>query len=207
MSELNAPVSRSLRVLIGGTTASVGLAIALGWVIAREIAQRRNVEALQSAAALLDSERRGALAIDAAELGTWRWDLATDEFSGCDRFRMLLGLPSVDSGGMTGSAAEVFAAIEPSHRQILSSFGTSCLESGKSSSVEFPVQAQDRGTHWLRAAGRAEGQPAQRHVIHGVLADIDSSSARKQSDRICFDVSRRLRKRSSAGFHASCTTR
>ena len=173
VSELNAPVARSLRVLIGGTAASVGLAIVLGWVIAREIAQRRNVEALQSAAALLDSERRGALAIDAAELGTWRWDLATDEFSGCDRFRRLLGLPGADSGVTTGSAAEVFAVIEPSHRPVLSLFGTSCLESGKSSSVEFPVQTQDRGTHWLRAAGRAEGQPDQRHVIHGVLADID----------------------------------
>ena len=173
VSELNAPVARSLRVLIGGTAASVGLAIVLGWVIAREIAQRRNVEALQSAAALLDSERRGALAIDAAELGTWRWDLATDEFSGCDRFRRLLGLPGADSGVTTGSAAEVFAVVEPSHRPVLSLFGTSCLESGKSSSVEFPVQTQDRGTHWLRAAGRAEGQPDQRHVIHGVLADID----------------------------------
>ncbi len=176
VSELNAPVSRSLRVLIGGTAASVGLAIALGWVIAREIAQRRNVEALQSAAALLDSERRGALAIDAAELGTWRWDLATDEFSGCSRFRMLLGLASHNLGEAevtTGSAAEVFAVIEPSHRPILALFGTSCLESGKSSSVEFPVQTSGGGTHWLRAAGRAEGQPDQRHVIHGVLADID----------------------------------
>ena len=51
VSELNAPVSRSLRLLFGGTAASVGLAIALGLVIAREIAQRRRLEALQSAAA------------------------------------------------------------------------------------------------------------------------------------------------------------
>ncbi len=43
---------------------------------------------------------------------------------------------------------------EPSHRPALSQFGTSCLESGKSSSVEFPIQTQDRGTYWLRAAGR-----------------------------------------------------
>jgi hypothetical protein len=85
VSELNAPVSRSLRLLFGGTAASVGLAIALGLVIAREIAQRRRMEALQSAAALLDAEKRGALAIDAAELGTWRWDLSANEFRGCGR--------------------------------------------------------------------------------------------------------------------------
>ena len=99
VSELNAPVSRSLRLLFGGTAASVGLAIALGLVIAREIAQRRRMEALQSAAALLDSEKRGALAIDAAELGTWRWDLSANEFSGCGRFCALLGLPGAPIGG------------------------------------------------------------------------------------------------------------
>ena len=98
VAELNAPVSRSLRLLFGGTAASVGLAIALGLVIAREIAQRRRMEALESAAALLDSEKRGALAIDAAELGTWRWDLHANEFSGCSRFCELLGLPSARLG-------------------------------------------------------------------------------------------------------------
>ncbi|ANW04163.1 ATP-binding protein [Bradyrhizobium icense] len=173
VAELNAPVSRSLQLLVGGTAASVGLAIALGLVIAREIAQRRRMEALQSAAALLDSEKRGALAIDAAELGTWRWDLTANEFSGCNRFGALLGLPSARSGETRWSADRIFALLDPPHRAALASFGGACLESGKSGSVEFPVQSDDRGEYWLRAAGRAEGPPNRRHVIHGVLADID----------------------------------
>lgn len=173
VTELNAPVSRSLRLLFGGTLASVGLAIALGLVIAREIAQRRRLEALQSAAALLDSEKRGALAIDAAELGTWRWDLSAHEFSGCNRFCALLGLPGARSGESRWPADRIFALVEPPHRAALASFATECLDSGRSSSVEFPVQSHDRGEYWLRAAGRAEGPPNRRHVIHGVLADID----------------------------------
>ncbi|UPJ51319.1 histidine kinase [Bradyrhizobium sp. 200] len=173
VAELNAPVSRSLQLLVAGTAASVGLAIALGLVIAREIAQRRRLEALQSAAALLDSEKRGALAIDAAELGTWRWDLTANEFSGCNRFGALLGLPGARSGETRWSADRIFALLEPPHRAALASFGGACLDSGRSSSVEFPVQSDDRGEYWLRAAGRAEGPPNRRHVIHGVLADID----------------------------------
>jgi two-component system, NarL family, sensor histidine kinase UhpB len=173
VSELNAPVSRSLRLLFAGTTASVGLAIALGLVIAREIAQRRRMEALQSAAALLDSEKRGALAIDAAELGTWRWDMAANEFSGCNRFCALLGLPSSPSGEASWSADRIIAQIEPSHRAAVASFGATCLESGKSGSVEFLIQSDDRGEYWLRAAGRAEGPSSRSQVIHGVLADID----------------------------------
>jgi signal transduction histidine kinase len=173
VAELNAPVSRSLQLLFAGTAASVGLAIALGLVIAREIAQRRRMEALESAAALLDSEKRGALAIDAAELGTWRWDLTANEFSGCNRFGALLGLPGTRSGETRWSADRIFALLEPPHRAALASFGGACLESGKSGNVEFPVQSDDRGEYWLRAAGRAEGPPNRRHVIHGVLADID----------------------------------
>jgi signal transduction histidine kinase len=173
VSELNAPVSRSLRLLVGGTAVSVGLAIALGLVIGREIAQRRRLEALQSAAALLDSEKRGALAIDAAELGTWRWDLSANEFSGCSRFCALLGLAAPRSGEARWSADRIFALLEPPHRATLTSFATDCIESGRSGSVEFPVQSDDGGEHWLRAAGRAEGPPSRRHVIHGVLADID----------------------------------
>jgi two-component system, NarL family, sensor histidine kinase UhpB len=173
LAELNAPVSRSLRLLFGGTAASVGLAIALGLVIAREIARRRRMEALESAAALLDSEKRGALAIDAAELGTWRWDLHVNEFSGCGRFCALLGLSSGRSGETNWPAEQIFAALDPSHRATLASFGAACLESGKSSSVAFQIQSDDRGKYWLRAAGRAEGSPNHRHIIHGVLADID----------------------------------
>jgi len=173
VAELNAPVSRSLRLLFAGTAASVGLGIALGLVIAREIAQRRRMEALQSAAALLDSEKRGALAIDAAELGTWRWDMHANEFSGCSRFCALMGLPSARSGETKWPADKIFAVVEPSHRSALASFGYACLESGKSSSIEFPIQSDDRGEYWLRAAGRAEGPPNRRHLIHGVLADID----------------------------------
>jgi len=173
VAELNAPVSRSLRLLFGGTAASVGLAIALGLVIGREIAQRRRMEALQSAAALLDSEKRGALAIDAAELGTWRWDLSANEFSGCSRFCALLGLAGARSGETRWSADRIFALIEPTHRPALASFATDCIEGGRSNSVEFPIQSEDRGEYWLRAAGRAEGPPHRRHVIHGVLADID----------------------------------
>lgn len=173
VSELNAPVSRSLRLLFSGTAASVGLAIALGLVIAREIAQRRRMESLQSAAALLDSEKRGALAVDAAELGTWRWDLSANEFTGCSRFCSLLGLAAARSGETRFPAERIFAQVESPHRAALTSFATECLESGRSGSVEFLVQSDDRGEYWLRAAGRAEGPPSRRHVINGVLADID----------------------------------
>jgi signal transduction histidine kinase len=173
LAELDAPVARSLRLLIAGTAASLALAIALGLMIARAISQLRRVEAVQSAAALLDSENRGMLAVDAAELGTWRWDLIAHEFSGCNRFSTLIGLSGSGSGKTTWPEESVFSLIEPSHRSTLLSFASACLESGRSGSVEFPVRSQGHDDHWLRAAGRVDGRPGHQRVIHGVLADID----------------------------------
>ena len=173
VSQLNAPVSRSLRLLFGGTAASVGLAIALGLVIAREIAQRRRMEALQSAAALLDSEKRGALAIDAAELGTWRWIYPQTNLAAVVAFARFWAWQARDRGKRDGRQTGFSQWSNRRTASALASFATDCLESGKSSSVEFPVQSDDRGEYWLRAAGRAEGPPNRRHVIYGVLADID----------------------------------
>ena len=118
LAELNAPVSRSLRLLFGGTAASVGLAIALGLVIAREIARRRRMEALESAAALLDSEKRGALAIDAAELGTWRWDLHAKSSAVVVAFAPCWDYRVPDQGKRNFPADEIFA-----HRRALASLG------------------------------------------------------------------------------------
>src|ERR1044072_6840908 len=72
----------------------------------------------------VDSEERGALAIDAAELGTWSWDLSANEFSGCNRFRTLLGLAGARSGETRSSADRILALVEPAHRAALVSFTT-----------------------------------------------------------------------------------
>ncbi len=208
VAELNAPVSRSLQLLVAGTAASVGSLSRLDWVIAREIAQRRRMEALESAAALLDSEKRGALAIDAAELGTWRWDLTANEFSGCNRFGALLGLPGARSGETRWSADRIFALLEPPHRAALASFGGAGLESGKSGKRGISGSIR-RSRRVLAACGRKGGRSAQ-------PASCDSRRAGRhrypqaRGDRsvlICFVGWLRPRKRSSAGFRANCTIR
>lgn len=104
---------------------------------------------------LLDSERRGELAVDAAELGTWRWDLSASEFSGYGRFCALLGLEGAPTGETRSSADRIFALVEPLHCAALASSATECLQRGRSNSVGFPVQSDDRGESWLRAARTA----------------------------------------------------
>jgi hypothetical protein len=71
---LNAPVSRSYLVLAGGSVLSIGLGLALVALVGRDMAQRRAGEQARFALALRSSEEQGAVAAEAAELGTLRWD-------------------------------------------------------------------------------------------------------------------------------------
>ena len=93
---LDAPVSRSLGVLALGGFASLGLAAGLALLTARDLSQRRRDDAMRSQLELLASEERGQVAVDAAELGAWRWNSAADALTGSERFKRMLGLDQAD---------------------------------------------------------------------------------------------------------------
>jgi signal transduction histidine kinase len=172
---LNAPVSRSLVIVAVGGIASLLLGATVAFLTARDIAQRRNDEETRAALALRVSEERGAVAVEAAELGTWRWDGRKGTVTGSDRSRALLGLPpSSRAGDEAVWATESFlGAIEDDDRPDVHAAIRRCLENGTAVDVDFRVHRDGR-SRWLRAIGRVpqiDGAPRQ--VIHGVIVDID----------------------------------
>ena len=92
-SDLEPPVRRALVAVAVGVTGSLVLAVVLAGVMARRFKQRRSEERRRAAAALRMSEDRGRLAVEAAGLGTWLWDVRQDRLTGSERFRSLMHLP------------------------------------------------------------------------------------------------------------------
>ena len=185
---LDEPVSRSIGFLFGGAAGSVALAIGLGLLIARDVAQRRADEALRAAVALDASERRLAVAVDAAELGTWRWDLQTETIVGSARFQRLVGLP--DRGMSTWRSDDFVDRVHPSDRDGLRGAVRSAVEQGRPLDVEFRI-LRPEGTHcWVRLFGRVERADGEDgRVLHGVVADVDAEK-RAAAERA--DLLRRL---------------
>ena len=138
---LNGPVRRSLYILSVGIAASLGLAGLLASLVARDIAHRRREEGFVTAAAIRASEERAAIAIDAAELGTWRWEIQGNEVVGSERCRALLDLPETSRGGREWRwpAAEFLAHVHPADRTKVSEAVRDCLENHKLMDVEFRV--------------------------------------------------------------------
>jgi signal transduction histidine kinase len=186
---LDAPVSRSFGLLLAGGLASVALAIGLGLLIAREVALRRANENMLSALALKASEQRRALAVDAAQLGTWRWDIRTNELTGSYRFRSLLGF-RLTPPQATWSFDRILDHVHPDDRVNFMEFAKHCVDSANSVMLDFRSLDEDGAESWRRIVGRGEQSGVRdAGVIHGVLADI---AGQKQAEIERAQLLRRL---------------
>ncbi|HEX2555090.1 MAG TPA: ATP-binding protein [Microvirga sp.] len=191
-ASLNRPVLRSLIGLVAGGVASLALAGGLALLIARDVAQRRREEDLRAALALSVSEDRGAVAVEAADLGTWHWDADRHEVRGSDRVRALLGLEPGQPGlpEATWPTARILAAVHPEDWTPLRAALKRCLLEDAPLDAEFRVVRSDRSVRWVRATGRLprSGAPPAR-TLHGVLADIQP---RKQAEAAHRDLLKSL---------------
>ncbi|MDX2205288.1 MAG: histidine kinase [Hyphomicrobiaceae bacterium] len=196
---LNAPVAASLGFLAAAGLASVVLAIVLVHYTGRDLAQRRQAEAANAALALRMSEAHRALAVEAADLGTWRWDARKGAMSGSERVRALLGLPvTVTDGGHLQWPLEAFvSSMHPADRACFAAALQACGDRGDPINLELRLVQPAGLTRWVKVRGRLPPPGsteqallyANSQVVHGVISDIQS---RKQAEAERLDLLRRL---------------
>ncbi len=185
---LQGPVRRSLALL--GLAGSLGLALsaALVSLVAKDLRQRREDVAARATRALHASEQGRVLALEAAELGTWWWEAASDRFGACPRARALLGLPDgEDDAPLAWSRAMLH--VPEADRAGLRTAAASCLRGGAGFSVEFRVARPEEGAGWVRAVGRTQRSEGQAPRLQGVLSD---TTAGKRAELERLDLRRRL---------------
>ena len=134
----------------------------------------RRVE--RSLAALRENEERLRLALDAAQMGTWEWDVATGAVTRTGRTESLLGLAP---GGFGGTVDAFRAAVHPDDRAAVErAIGEALVGEPSTYQTEFRVSTDP--PHWLEGRGHvyrnAAGEPV---LMRGTVADI---TARKRSE-------------------------
>lgn len=132
----------------------------------QQIAERQRTES-----ALRASQDQLRVALDAARMGVWEWELPSGEVRWSERAAALFGMALQQ---FDGSADTVMRMVHPDDRQRVRAVVDDCIE-GRTQDffAEYRVVRQDGKVRWLEARGRLchseTGQPVR---LAGLTTDV-----------------------------------
>lgn len=135
------------------------------------------VESLPNGSGAYRDDHDFRLALEAADVGAWRWDAAAAVLYTSDAARRLLDL----DGSPTAYAA-FLAHIHPDDRPTIERSMRACVDRDEAYDVDFRTSLSAVPGRWLRMRGRAYGPPGNRSEIHGVLIDVARRKAAEEAN-------------------------
>ena len=148
------------------------------------------------------------LALDAGDLGTWRWDIATGAVTWDERLERLFGL---EPGTFDGSFDTYLSLLHPENRDDVLRVVRRAVESKSSYQVDHRVVWPDGSVHWLQGRGSVtlDGAGLVTGTI-GCTGDITATKAaeaeaRRLATEARESAERELRQRERLEFLAGLT--
>jgi len=140
----------------------------------------------QAELALSESEERVRLAVDAANLGIWEWDLNTDEIWSTKMRRALFGLPA--SGKITFK--DVISLVHINDRDRILQSLKHAIESCEDYASEYRLVLPDGGVRWIEARGRCvRGVNGKAIGLRGVSMDVTKEKQAQDLFRLATESS------------------
>jgi PAS domain S-box-containing protein len=117
------------------------------------------------------NEERLRFALDAASMGTWDWDLATNKVAWSDNLATIHGLPE---GSFDGTFASYAREIHPEDRDRVFASVRRALAEGVPHDVEYRLVAPDGTIRWCLGKGRVEYDDDRAVRMSGICMMITS---------------------------------
>ncbi len=173
VAKAKASTRLAIFTILFGTGLALGLLGAALYLLLHETSQRTRAEE-----ALRGSEEKLRMAVDAAGIGTWFWDIQQDEISWSEKFRTLFGLTS----NATSTYQAILQVIHPDDRQRLDQSVKNTLELDTPYDIEYRAVWPDSSVHWIAAKGRAHRNPEGIAVdMQGIVMDV---TARNEAQEV-----------------------
>ncbi|MDO8298000.1 MAG: HWE histidine kinase domain-containing protein [Caulobacter sp.] len=117
-------------------------------------------------------QRRVELALDAAGLGEFEWDIALDRVFVSERMKLLIGLTADSAGGQGGDVAFRFVHPDDAAR-LREEVERGLREEGRYTAEYRMVRPDDGRLRWMQGAGvMVADRDGARHRVIGVVRDI-----------------------------------
>jgi len=141
------------------------------FVLSIDISERKRADM-----ALLEKEERLRLALDAAKVGTYDWDIPGDRITWSRWHEEIWGYPP---GGFDGSFAAFSERVHADDLPAINAEITRCIAKREPYAQEFRIVWPDASVHWIQADGEFSVDDAGRPVrMLGAVLEI---TARKQA--------------------------
>ena len=143
------------------------------------------IERARSALALRSRERQLSFIIEAAELGTFDWELpvAADNVNWNDRLKAFFWLPpAATDAGLNA----IHAKIHPDDREMVLLALGGAIEGNSRYDVEYRIVGPEGQLRWVHASGQSyEGGAGEAKRFSGVVADITAAKlAAEERERL-----------------------
>ncbi|NUP98489.1 MAG: response regulator [Armatimonadetes bacterium] len=162
-----------------------------------EVAQRRARRLAERA--LGESQERLSMALAAAQMGVWEWNVATDEFHSTPQSAALFGLPDTVVG-----VAAFQQAIHPEDREATVNAARRAATTRETFEAEFRVVHPGGEVRWLYSLARArDDQHGVAGQLVGTVQDITARKAAERERQALEDQFRQAQKMEAVGRLAS----
>ncbi|MGH7118095.1 MAG: PAS domain S-box protein [Acetobacteraceae bacterium] len=133
-------------------------------------------ETLSSPTAVTYDDREFGLAMEAAEVGAWRWDVAAGILHLSTAARALLELPE------SAAAYSAFLArVHPADRMSVERSMREASDRGEVYDLDFRTSSSDGIGRWLRLCGRAHSRQGRGTEAWGILIDVTRRKAAEEA--------------------------
>ncbi|HEX5097780.1 MAG TPA: PAS domain-containing protein, partial [Acidimicrobiia bacterium] len=166
------------------------LIVAVGGIVAVVVARVRERRELELAVVGPEAQRM-RLALDAGEMGTWRWDLARGHVTWDARLEALFGLAP---GAFNGSFDTYISMLHPDDRELALAAVQYGMQHGTPWQFEHRVVWPDGSVHWLEGRGEPVRNDSASIVgATGVTVNIDTRRSMELQRSALLDAERAAR--------------
>jgi len=143
------------------------------------------IERKQTEEALQESQQQFKLALQAARMGYWSWDVPNNVVRWSDNLEPMHG---VNQGEFGGTFEDFFKFVHPEDREIVQANIQEAIDGHSDYNIEFRIVWPDGSTHWINGRGQvfydSHGKPLR---MLGFALDITDRKNSEEALRLAYE--------------------